>query len=190
MYCSNYSVHQLYNANTLINDNCGRLQNLVLLFKTPVDTQKNLPKIYRQFRRALQDGSPACPTQQKGHSAQVVVNNSIVRCLCFSRYCSAASCCAYSQQLQQLHCLHSRCPSVRPARSRASCSVTGIAGSNPTGGMPACLLSVVRCQVEVSATGRCLVQCSPTARACVCVCVCVRVCVCVIRCNNSPLHLQ
>jgi hypothetical protein len=34
---------------------------------------------------------------------------------------------------------------------------------------------VVCCQVEVSATGRCLVHRSPTE------------CVCVIRCNSNPL---
>jgi hypothetical protein len=49
--------------------------------------------------------------------------------------------------------------------------LVGIAGSNPTGGMEVCLLCVVRCQVEDTATGRSLVQGS-TAE-CVCVCVCV-----------------
>jgi hypothetical protein len=43
------------------------------------------------------------------------------------------------------------------ARSKVSVggsSLAGIAGSNPTGGMDVCLLlSVVCCQVEVSATG-------------------------------------
>jgi len=41
-------------------------------------------------------------------------------------------------------------------------------------------MSVVCCQVEVSATGRSLVQMSPTARMCVCVCVCV----CVTGCEQ------
>ena len=46
----------------------------------------------------------------------------------------------------------------------------------------ACLspVSVVRCQVEVSATGRSLVQRFPTT------CVLLSV----IGCNNNPLHLQ
>ena len=50
-------------------------------------------------------------------------------------------------------------------------SLAGIAGSNPAGGH-GCLspVSVVCCQVEVSATGRSLVQRSPTD--CVCVTVC------------------
>jgi hypothetical protein len=39
----------------------------------------------------------------------------------------------------------------------------GIAGSNSLGGMAVCLLlSVVCCQVEVSTTGRSLVQRNPT----------------------------
>jgi hypothetical protein len=41
-------------------------------------------------------------------------------------------------------------------------SLTTIVGSNPTGGMDVCLVSVVCCQVEVSATGWSLVQRSPT----------------------------
>jgi hypothetical protein len=41
-------------------------------------------------------------------------------------------------------------------------SLAGIVGSNPTGGMEVCLLSDVHCQVEVSASGRSLVQSSPT----------------------------
>jgi hypothetical protein len=41
--------------------------------------------------------------------------------------------------------------------------LVGIAGSNPAEGMDVCLLlSVVCCQVEVSAMGRSLVQRSPT----------------------------
>jgi hypothetical protein len=32
-------------------------------------------------------------------------------------------------------------------------SLSGIVGSNPTGGMDACLLTVMCCQVEVSASG-------------------------------------
>jgi len=39
---------------------------------------------------------------------------------------------------------------------------TGIAGSNPAGGMDVCLLSVVCCQIEVCASGCPLVQRSPT----------------------------
>jgi hypothetical protein len=41
-------------------------------------------------------------------------------------------------------------------------SLTGIVGSNLTGGMDVCLVSVVCCQVEVSSTGLSLVQRSPT----------------------------
>ena len=51
------------------------------------------------------------------------------------------------------------------ARSKAwvGCrSLAKIAGSNPAGGKNVCLVSVVCCQVEVSATGRSLVQRSPT----------------------------
>ena len=51
------------------------------------------------------------------------------------------------------------------ARSKAwvcGRSLAGTAGSNPAGGMDVCLVSVVRCQVEVFATGWSLVQRSPT----------------------------
>jgi hypothetical protein len=41
-------------------------------------------------------------------------------------------------------------------------SLAGIVGSNPAGGMDVCLLWVLLCQVEVSATGWSLVQRSPT----------------------------
>jgi hypothetical protein len=74
------------------------------------------------------------------------------------------------------------------ARAKAwvcSCSLAGIAGSNPTGGMDIChlwMLCVV--QLEVSAIGRSLVQGSPNE----CVCACVSLSV--ISCNNQPLHLQ
>jgi hypothetical protein len=54
------------------------------------------------------------------------------------------------------------------ARFAAAC-FAGIAGLNPVGGIGVCC-DVVCCQVEVSATGRCLVQSSPI-RLCVCVCV-------------------
>jgi predicted NAD/FAD-dependent oxidoreductase len=40
--------------------------------------------------------------------------------------------------------------------------LTWIAVSNPAGGMDASLVSVVYCQVEVSASGRSLIQRSPT----------------------------
>jgi hypothetical protein len=62
-------------------------------------------------------------------------------------------------------------------------SVAGIAGSNPAGGIDICplgMLCVVH--VEVSATGRSLVQRSPTE--------CVYVSLSVIRCNNNPLDLK
>jgi hypothetical protein len=52
------------------------------------------------------------------------------------------------------------------ARSKAwvcGGALTGIVGSNHSGGIDVCLLySVVCCQVEVSASGRSLVQRSPT----------------------------
>jgi hypothetical protein len=51
------------------------------------------------------------------------------------------------------------------ARSKAwvcGCLLAGIAGSNPTGGMDICLVQCLCCQVEVSVTGRSLVQGSPT----------------------------
>ena len=54
----------------------------------------------------------------------------------------------------------------------------GIAGSNPAEGIDVCVVSVVCCKVDVSATSRSPIQRSPT------VCVCVCVCVCVIRCND------
>jgi hypothetical protein len=41
-------------------------------------------------------------------------------------------------------------------------SLTGIVGSNPSEGMDVSLVSVVCCQVEVSATGWSLVQRTPT----------------------------
>jgi hypothetical protein len=56
--------------------------------------------------------------------------------------------------------------------------LVGIAGSNPSGDMDVCLLWVL-C-VEVSATGRSLVQRTPTE------CVSLSV----IKCNNNTLHLQ
>ena len=68
-------------------------------------------------------------------------------------------------------------------RGFVAARLLGIAGCNPAGGMDVYLLwmlSVV--QVEVSVTGRSLVQMSPTE------CVCVSLSV--IRCNNNSLHPQ
>ena len=72
-------------------------------------------------------------------------------------------------------------PAGRPisvaVRSKAGVcgrSLAGTVGSNPTRGMDICLLLVmcVLCfQVDVSVTGRSLVQRSPTSLMCVCVCV-------------------
>ena len=62
------------------------------------------------------------------------------------------------------------------ARSKAwvcDSSLAEIAGSNPAGGHE-CLVSVLCCQVEVSATGCSFVQRRSTE--CVCVCVCVIEC--------------
>jgi hypothetical protein len=51
---------------------------------------------------------------------------------------------------------------ARPKAWVCGRSLAGIAGSNPTGGHGCLsLVSVVCCQVEVSATGRSLVQGSP-----------------------------
>ena len=50
-------------------------------------------------------------------------------------------------------------------------SFAGIAGSSPPGGMYVCLMSVVCCEVEVSATGRSLVHRSPTESGCLSVIV-------------------
>ena len=60
------------------------------------------------------------------------------------------------------------------ARSKAQvfgCSLAGIAGSNPAGGIDACLLRVLcAVQGDVSAKCRSLVQRSPTERVCVIQC--------------------
>jgi hypothetical protein len=48
-------------------------------------------------------------------------------------------------------------------------SLCVIAGSNPAGNTGVYLVIVVYCQVEVSATGRSLVQRSPHCSVCVCV---------------------
>jgi hypothetical protein len=66
------------------------------------------------------------------------------------------------------------------ARSKASVcgrSLSGIAGSNPSGDMDVCmsLVIVVCCLVEISAKGGSLLQNSPTD----CVCVCDH------RCKNE-----
>jgi hypothetical protein len=52
----------------------------------------------------------------------------------------------------------------------------GIASSNPTEGMDACLLCLLCVMVAASATGLSLVQRSPAGFVCVCVCVCLIVC--------------
>ena len=62
-----------------------------------------------------------------------------------------------------------------PVAARSKAWVCGrspaeIVGSNPTWDMDVCLLSVVCCQVEVSATSRSLVQRSPTD-SCASLCV-------------------
>ena len=48
------------------------------------------------------------------------------------------------------------------------------------------LVIVVCCQAEVSATGRSLVQRTPTDCVCVCVCVLLNA----IKCSNKPVNLQ
>ena len=66
-------------------------------------------------------------------------------------------------------------------------SHTGIRGWNPSGGHGCLsLVNVVRCQIQLSATVRSIVQWSPNE--CVCVCVCVSLSM--IKCNNNPLHQQ
>ena len=68
-------------------------------------------------------------------------------------------------------------------------SLPGIAGSNPAGGIDVCLLWILCVvQVEVSASGRSLVQRSPTEYVCVCVCVCGPPCM--IKRKNNPPRLQ
>jgi hypothetical protein len=57
--------------------------------------------------------------------------------------------------------------------------LAGIAVLNPARGSKACFLCVMYCQVEISATGRFLVQGSCTECVCVCVCAC--------RINNGIL---
>jgi hypothetical protein len=69
------------------------------------------------------------------------------------------------------------------AQSKAQVSDRSLAAnvnSNSVGGMDICLslVNVVCCQVEVSATGRSLVQRNHTVCMCACVRVCVRVCLC------------
>jgi hypothetical protein len=66
-----------------------------------------------------------------------------------------------------------------PQGLRCDCGLSrgGTAGSNTSGGMNVCLLWMLCCQSEVSATGRSLVQRSPTEHACVRMCVCVCHCV-------------
>ena len=61
----------------------------------------------------------------------------------------------------------------------SGCSLAGIAGSNPAGNKDVCVLWML-CVAQVSATGRSLVQRSPTE------CVCVTV---ISRFNNR-LHIQ
>ena len=54
-------------------------------------------------------------------------------------------------------------------------SPAGITSSNPAGGMDdMSVFNVVCCQVEISATGRSLIQRNSTE--CLCVCVCVTEC--------------
>jgi hypothetical protein len=71
------------------------------------------------------------------------------------------------QRIQRTLC--SLCLSSMPipvaARSKSLVcgrALAGIVGSNPTRGMDVCLVQYLCCQVEVSATGRSLVQRSPT----------------------------
>jgi len=52
------------NDNAVINNNYGRLQDLILLFKIPMGTRKELLKVYVQLRHAPPESSPAlsCPS--------------------------------------------------------------------------------------------------------------------------------
>jgi hypothetical protein len=74
-------------------------------------------------------------------------------------------------------------PSKAPVCGR---SLAGIVGLNPAGDGCLSLVSVVCFQVQLSATGRSLLQRSLTVCVCVCVCVyvCVCVCVCVCQCDH------
>lgn len=49
------------NNNAIINDNYGRLQDLILIFKIPTRTRKNFFEIYRNSGHALSEmfASPA-----------------------------------------------------------------------------------------------------------------------------------
>jgi hypothetical protein len=67
-------------------------------------------------------------------------------------------------------------------RSRWPCGLRRRSAVGIPLGTSMSIVSVVCCQVEVSATGRSLIQSSPTE------CVCVSLSV--IKCKNNPLHLQ
>ena len=59
-------------------------------------------------------------------------------------------------------------------------------------GIDVSVVNIVCCQVEVSVTGRSLVQNSPTKRVLVHVCMdmCVSVSVTLIKCNSNPVHIH
>ena len=71
-------------------------------------------------------------------------------------------------------------PVVARSKGWVSRLLAGTASSNPAGDMGVCLVRVVYCQVEISATGRFFVQGRVPS-----VCVALSV----IRYSNNPLHV-
>jgi hypothetical protein len=71
------------------------------------------------------------------------------------------------------------------ARSKTAASLAGTAGSIPARGMDVSFGNVVCCKAKVSATGRSIVQRSPTERYRERMYVCVCVSLSVIRCNSN-----
>ena len=60
------------NDNGMIGSNCGRLQNPILLYKTPIGARKNFFEIYRLLGKRPSKGSPAL--RQKNSATGVGVS--------------------------------------------------------------------------------------------------------------------
>ena len=56
----------VYDDNAVFNNNYGRLQGSVLLFRISMGTRKNFFEIYGHFGRRLQEGSPALVEEKNG----------------------------------------------------------------------------------------------------------------------------
>jgi hypothetical protein len=56
-----YNYSSANNNNVVLNDNYGRLRDLILLFKISMDMQKNSFEVCRQFGHAASKGSLALP---------------------------------------------------------------------------------------------------------------------------------